>query len=83
MAASAYALFSVERPGELFHALDLYLIRAAEGDELIVEVLLTQSGDRRLKLRRRVGAADEQHLEQAVVGDDLLPEEVERSGQRA
>ena len=83
MAAASDALFPVERPCELFHALDLDPVGAAERDKLVIEILLAQRRYRGLKLGRRVRASDEQHLEQTVVGNDLLPEEIQRTGKRA
>lgn len=83
MAAASDVLFPVERPCEFFHTFDLYSVGAAERDKLVVEVLLAQRRYRGLKLGRRVRASDQQHLEQTVVGNDLLPEEIQRTGKCA
>ena len=83
MAASAHAFFAVKRPRQLFHALDLDPVGAAEGNELVVEILASKRVYGRLKLRRGGRKANEQHLKQSVVGDDLLPEEIERTGKLA
>jgi hypothetical protein len=83
MAASADAFFAIERPCKLFKALYLHLIGSAERDEIVIEILAAEGVYRRLKLCRRCRAADEQHLEQSVVRNDLLSEEIERSGKLA